>query len=126
LKASTLIEKIKELAGDSDPEVLVDNADIYSMVRLPAFEDGCGERIIYDGYEEIYEVELFSDGDKIILTPFPLEDILVSNPDIPVTLNIHNNNMLKLYLEKVNLLRDEGHSLNQNYKELLKERDEKK
>lgn len=126
MKASTLIEKIKELAGDSDPEVLVDNADIYSMVRLPAFEDGCGERIIYDGYEEIYEVELFSDGDKIILTPFPLEDILVSNPDIPVILNIHNNNMLKLYLEKVNLLRDEGHSLNQNYKELLKERDEKK
>ena len=48
MKASELIEKLKELDPSGDMEVLADGSPIYTLQQEPSYYDGCKQTVLFD------------------------------------------------------------------------------
>lgn len=76
---------------DPELEVCVGSRDIYFIERLPAYYDGCLQRLIIDERKKpnysIAGVKIMVSGDKLTLHTVSVEDVVYSHPDYPVDLS---------------------------------------
>ena len=111
MKTKDLIAELQRIDPTGEGEVCVDNRDIYSVSREPAYWDGRLQRLILDEskkpYWHIAGARFVSEGDKVRINCPSVWELIVDDPDLPVEFGQGTNG----YPEMVERCREIGRAL---------------
>ncbi len=82
MKSSEVIKLLQELDPTGEVEVSVGNVDIMDIGLLPAYYDGCLQVLKKDLAKECYNIiglEFKSEGSKIVISPYDIEDYILDH-----------------------------------------------
>ncbi len=87
MKTKELIKLLKEEDPSGELECCIHNQDILSVYQEIAYWDGCLQILKRDIKKKTYNVigaKYTSEGFKVSIIPYGIEDALWHNPDLPV------------------------------------------
>jgi len=82
MKSSEVIKLLQELDPTGEVEVSVGNVDIMDIGMLPAYYDGILQVLKKDLSKECYNIiglEFKSEGSKIVISPYDIEDYILDH-----------------------------------------------
>lgn len=88
MKTKELIAELLKADPTGEGEVCVGNCDIYYVEKLPAYYDGCLQRLIRDSEKKgwnIVAAKYTAEGYKISIRPLSIGDAIFDDKDLPVT-----------------------------------------
>ena len=102
MKTKELIRLLQQEDPSGELEVCADGMDIHCVEKLPAYYDGDLRVLIKDETKPFYNIvgmEIRRSGHKIKIHTLDLEDVVIDNPDIPITGEITTR--MQEYIDKV-------------------------
>lgn len=119
MKVGELIKELEQY--DPETEVCVNNLDIYFTEEVPAGYDGVLERLIIDEkkkpYYSIVGGKVTSQGMKVRLRCYGIEDIILDDLEAPVDLSGLSEYYRKRWQDKIDKYREE-------FRQMIKEIEE--
>jgi hypothetical protein len=104
MKTKELIKRLQEADPSGEIEVCVENEDIHFIERAPAYWDGRLQVLVRDSNKEGYDVvgaKITSRGEKLKIRTLSIDDAILNNPDLPVEIDVHNEEKRRHYKEEV-------------------------
>lgn len=106
-----LIKALKKQDPFGNLEVTVGKTPIYFVERMPAYYDGCLQKLVQDKTKPYYNITggvITSKGYHVNIHTMNLEDAIYDDPNLPITLDMEGNNRISMYEEDVSKWREEA------------------
>lgn len=85
MKTKELIAELLKVDPTGEGEVCIGNSDVYFVEHLPAYYDGCLQRLIKDDDGHVIAGKFTGSGNKISIRPLSIYDAIFDDNKFPVT-----------------------------------------
>jgi hypothetical protein len=84
MKTKKLIELLQSQDPSGKLEVLIDNADINGVYKIPMYYDGPGQTILRDNRGYPTGIKFLRKGEKVSISTYSAEDMLLDHPEMGI------------------------------------------
>lgn len=90
MKTKELIRLLQETDPSGEEHCCVDNIDIVSINKTPAYYDGCREEVILNESGDPISAKIIREGYKINISTLSIQDLLYMDPGLTIMFKGHN------------------------------------
>lgn len=112
MKTKELIEQLKKSDPKGDMDVVIGNEPVHFVHAEPAYWDGLKQVVIKNEKGNIVGMKYSSEGTKVSIRTFSIQDAIFDDPDFPVEFDIEKSN-IESYQKMVNNWRKEYRKMNE-------------